>query len=81
VNKKILKLRNPWGSTKWAGAHAAGTPEYVKLAAHFAAENITNEDEGGKFFITWEDMMNESNAIDVALGSESRISGTASPEW
>jgi len=81
VNKKILKLRNPWGHSKWTGAHAAGTPEYKKLAAHFEAENIANEDEDGKFFITWEDMMAESNSIDVALGSESRISGTDQPEW
>jgi len=81
TTKKILKLRNPWGSTKWSGAHAAGTPEYKALAAHFEAEGIANEDEGGKFFITWEDMMAESNAIDVALGAESRISGVDHPEW
>jgi len=81
TTKKIMKLRNPWGWTKWEVAYASGTPEYKALAAHFEAEGVANEDEGGKFFITWEDMMNESDAIDVALGSESRISGVAHPEW
>jgi len=78
---KIMKLRNPWGSTKWTGKYAKGTPELATLEAHFAAKNIVNNAEGGKFYAEFNEYMQHCDDITVAMGQESRTGGAERPEW
>jgi len=69
--KRILKLRNPWGTTDWKGAYSKGTRTYRTLAAHFRATGVANEDEGGLFFADYDDYMKQVKLVSVNLGKES----------
>ena len=55
-NKRIVKLRNPWGKTDWKGAYSEGTPEYEKLNAKLTELGRPADKEGGLFFMELKDM-------------------------
>ena len=79
--KRVMKLRNPWGKSKWNGAFSEGSQEYSKLDAYFQSQGIKVEKEGGKFFIEFEEFRKNIDALDVAWGQESRTGGAEHAEW
>lgn len=78
VPKKLLKIRNPWGSTAWSGAYSEGTPEYNALDA--ALPNGIVE-EAGKFWMEYVDFLVHFPDVDMSFSQESKTGGVEQPEY
>ena len=65
---RVVKLRNPWGSTDKGEAYWEGSDLYKKMEAHLKSEKKNIVKEGGTFFLTWENLRKQINAIEVVYG-------------
>lgn len=70
---RIVKMRNPWGRTTWKGAYGEGSAEYTKLQKYFETAGVKDQDvsklkQGGRFFMTWDKLLESSSSFDVAFG-------------
>lgn len=50
--KKMVMMRNPWGSSSWNGAYSKGTSTWDQLNAAIDGGIV---EEGGKFWMEFKD--------------------------
>lgn len=73
VTKKMVMMRNPWGSSKWTGAYSTkGTSTYDALDKAIAGGIKT---EGGKFWMEFGDFVKQYSRVYMAYSQETRTAG------
>jgi len=63
TTRKMVKMRNPWGSSKWAGAFAAGTADFKKLQAALPNMKLEN----GMFWMEFKDFLRQYTNVYMAF--------------
>jgi len=78
--QKLVKLRNPWGFAAFRGAVSQDEANWNAMMTAQRARSEFN-DEGGKFWMTYEDLLHNFGSISCALGQESRTGGAERLEY
>lgn len=78
--QKLIKLRNPWGSTRWEASLSTDEANWNAMMTAIQARSEYKE-EGGKFWMTLEDFLAQFDIFSAALGAESRTGGTERLEY
>lgn len=72
----MIRMHNPWGSSNWSGDYSVGTATYDALNAALLAQNgVGIIEEGGKFWINYDDFLEEFPDVDMAYSVESKTGG------
>jgi len=67
TTRKLVKLRNPWGKVDWTAADSKNAANWEKLMVELKKRSDFKE-EGGKFWMNYDDFLTQFDALDAALG-------------
>ena len=74
--EKVVQVRNPWGRHTWDSSKSSKAADHNAMMEALSKKTGFQE-EGGKFYVLWEDFLREFESVEVALTHESMTAGEA----